>query len=168
MRFISALFFMTLMSSTAAFAISDFNLTWFNRTTDQPQTFNSADYKNTVFILEVYQLNCPPCNSNEPRVNALDEFYKTNDKVKIISLGIDQDLNQYTKWIARHQPKHPVLIDRGRVVAQQLGTQSTPTTYILDCNKNIKWQHTGEWTADQVAEIKGVVTSLADLRCSRE
>lgn len=168
MRLINVFASLLLMASTSAFAISDFNLTWFNRTSDQPQTFNSADYKNTVFILEVYQLNCAPCNSNEPNVKALADFYKSNDKVKVLDLGIDQDLNSYTKWIARHQQNHPVLIDTGRTVAQQLGVQLTPTAYLLDCNKNVKWQHTGEWSAHQIAEIKGIVTSLATQRCTAD
>lgn len=168
MRLVNVLASMLLMASTSAFAISDFNLTWFNRTADQPQTFNSADYKNTVFILEVYQLNCAPCNTNEPNVKALAEFYESNDKVKVLDIGIDQDLNSYTRWVTRHQQKHPVLIDTGRKIAQELGVQYTPTTYILDCNKNVTWQHTGEWTAEHVASIKSAVTALSSQRCTAE
>jgi hypothetical protein len=154
-----------LLSSNSAFAINDFNLTWYNRTTRDPSTFNSADYKNTVFVLEVYQLRCAPCNTNAANVKALAASYQSNANVKVIDLGIDQDQDSYRQWVLRHQPTHPVLIDTGRTVSFALGTQTTPSTYILDCNKNVRWQHTGVWTQTTLTDINNQIASLSTMQC---
>lgn len=154
-----------LLSSTSAFAINDFNLTWYNRTTRDPATFNSADYKNTVFVIEVYQLRCPPCNTNAANVKALAATYQSNPNVQVIDLGIDQDQDSYRQWVLRHQPQHPVLIDTGRTVSFALGVQTTPTTYILDCNKNVRWQHTGVWTPANLTDINSQIATLSTMQC---
>lgn len=154
-----------LLSSSSAFAINDFNLTWYNRTTKDPATFNSADYKNTVFVIEVYQLRCPPCNTNAANVNALAAAYKNNANVQVIDLGIDQDQDSYRQWVMRHQPQHPVLIDTGRTVAFALGVQTTPTTYILDCNKDVRWQHNGVWTPTTLTDINAQIATLSTMQC---
>jgi len=151
--------------TSSVFAISDFNLTWYNRTDRDPATFNSADYKNTVFVIEVYQLRCPPCNTNAPNVKALAASHQNNAHVKVLDIGIDQDQDSYRQWVMRHQPQHPVLIDTGRTVAFALGVQSTPSTYILDCNKNVRWQHTGVWTPANLQEINNQIEVLSSMKC---
>jgi len=154
-----------LLTSNSAFAINDFNLTWYNRTSEDPATFNSADYKNTVFVIEVFQLRCPPCNTNAGNVKDLAAAYQSNPNIQVIDLGIDQDQDSYRQWVMRHQPEHPVLIDTGRTVSFALGVRSTPTTYILDCNKNIRWQHTGVWTSSNLSDINNQIETLSSMRC---
>lgn len=156
---------MLLLVSGSAFAVSDFDLPWKNRGSLDPQTWNSASYKNTVYVVEVYQLRCPPCNTNAANVNSLAAEFKSNSKVQVVSVGLDQDDNSYVSWISRHNPNHPVLMDAGRSLSRQLGVASTPTAYILDCNKNVKWQHSGVWSAETVNTIRSTISSLSQQRC---
>lgn len=154
-----------LLASTSALAVGDFNLPWKNRTDRDPTTWNSADYKNSAFVVEVYQLRCPPCNTNAANINNIAATYANNSKVQVISTGLDQDETSYKQWIMRHSPNHPVLMDENRTLSRQLGVTVTPTTFVLDCNKNVKWQHSGVLTSDNINEIKSTINSLSGQRC---
>lgn len=152
--------------SAPSLAISDFSLPWYNRGESNPQYYNSYDYRNSVFVIEVFQLRCPACNVNAPNIGSLaEEYRRTFMSTQVLSIGIDPDENSYRQWVMRHTPNHPVLMDVNREVTRQLRVSQTPGTYVLDCHLNAHWQHFGVWSATTVSEIKAMVATLSQQRC---
>ena len=152
--------------STPSLAISDFSLPWYDRSGTSQQTYNSYDYRNSVFVIEVFQLRCPLCNDNAPNIaNLADEYRRSFMSTQVLSIGLDQDEQSYRQWIMRHSPSHPVLKDVGRQISQQLGVTQTPGTFVLDCRLNVRWQHSGVWSTTTISEIKATVSTLSQQPC---
>ncbi len=101
---------------------------------------------NGITVVEMYFNTCVYCNQNAERVNKLAEFYEPVRRVQVLDVGIDKNDSDYSSWIAKHQPNHPVLKDAQRNVAKALGTTSYPSTYVLDCNGEVLYKSVGAWT----------------------
>lgn len=134
--------------------VSPFSLKQMNG--DQ-QMFNSDDHRGAVYVIENYFESCSYCNDNAPNVDAMATAYKDNVRVFVLDVGIDRRDSQYQSWITRHKPNHPVLNDASRILTNQLGTTGYPSTYVLDCNLNVKFTSTGVWNSATVAEIKKAI-----------
>jgi hypothetical protein len=152
------------LASVASAQVDAFELAWKNGPT-RDATFATADYPDSVFVLELYQNSCSACNRNAPNVDELAAEYAGNDKVQVADVGVAQNEREFQNWISRHQPNHPVLAGR-RTVVQQLGLQGTPTTVVLDCGLNIVYRNAGVWSAQVKRQLRSVIDStLATQEC---
>lgn len=150
---------------TPEFAIAPFERTWMNHP-DPTTIYRSNDYPRAVFVIEGYFKSCPYCNDNAPMVNRLRTHYANHpNNVQIIDMGRDCRGSDYHAWIERHNPNHPVLNDCGMKVLSQLAIEGYPTTYILDCNLNVKKQHSGPWTAATFNTIVDEINALIVAGC---
>ena len=125
--------------------------------------YESAKQTNAVYVLENYFLDCIYCNQNAPNVDELADFYKNDNRVQVLDLGIDRTDMQYTEWIRRHRPNHPVLNDGARVVTKQLGTTSYPTVNVVNGAGVVLFKSTGVWSGSTKARLHAVIDqALAD------
>jgi peroxiredoxin len=129
---------------------------------EQPGTVFSTDsIKNGVVVVEAYFNTCPYCNMNAPAVAALADSYKDNSRVVVLDVGIDRNDSDYSNWIAKHHPNHPVLKDSQRQLVKKLGTTSYPSTYVLNCHGDIVAKTVGQWSQTEQATIQeGIKTAL--------
>src|SRR4029077_10623802 len=132
------------VSSAPSFAVTPFSLPWMNAT-NSATNFNSADYKDVIFVVEAYFLDCPYCNDNAKNVDALASKFASDPRVHVLDVGIDRSDSQYQEWIDRHHPNHPVLKDSSRALIKQLGTSGYPSTYVLDCHLKVITETAGDW-----------------------
>jgi peroxiredoxin len=163
-KFVAFLASLVISASAMAATISPFSLPQMNAT-PVGKMFNTADYTGRAWLIESYFNSCSYCNENAPRVNALADFYKDNPRVIFIDLGIDRQDSQYSSWISKHKPNHPVLKDSSRTVTNQLGTQGYPTSYVLNCKLEVLWSHEGTWEAGTENEIKAKIDDALSTEC---
>ena len=149
--------FLCFFLSSLGFSLQHFQLPWMNAQSEGPASYNSQEYQDAVWVIETYFLGCPYCNDNAPKVNALQNYFKNDERVQILDVGIDKNDGDYAEWIRRHQPNHPVLKDSARQLARQLGTSVYPSTYVLDKNLKVVFKSTGVWNSKSEAQIKDAV-----------
>lgn len=137
-------------------SINSFSLPQMNPAIDVEE-FSTANYDDGVYVIETFQLRCSYCNTNAPNMVGLAEFYRNDERVKFIDLGLDRSDRDYAQWISRHNVEHYVLKDADRVVVADLGTRGTPTSYILDADLNIIWEHEGVWSANDIEAMKAII-----------
>lgn len=146
-----------LFSSAAVFGVTAFQLPWMNAEGEGPVQYKSESYTDAVWVVEAYFLGCPYCNDNAPSVNELQNYFKNDERVQVLDVGIDKNDSQYAEWIRRHKPNHPVLKDSGRTLVRQLGTSTYPSTYVLDKRMNVIYKSTGVWSSKVAQQIKDAV-----------
>lgn len=121
--------------------------------------------KNSVLVIEAYFNTCPYCHQNAPQVDDLSGFFSENSRVEVIDLGVDRRDSDYTAWISKHQPNHPVVKDSERKIISQLGTKSYPSTYVMDCQGNIVFKTSGVWSKSTRKKIEDAVDGALNVSC---
>lgn len=165
MRLLISALLVTLYANVAqAAAIQPFELRWMNHE-DRTMTYKSSDHPNGVFVLEAYFLNCPYCNDNAPAVDSVAEAYANEPRVQVLDISRDCREADYSEWIRRHNPNHPVLNDCAKKVIGPLGTRGYPSTYVMDCKGNIVYSTAGAWNSSTKAKIRAKVDELLATDC---
>lgn len=140
-----------------------FALPWMN--SSQSDTYESRNHPSGIFVIETYYKTCPHCNDNAPNVNSLTEKYKNHSRVQVLDVGVDQEKSKYHAWIQQHSPNHPVLMDVSRKLTRELGTQGYPSTYVLDCNGQVKAETVGSWGTQERRKIENAIDALLQEQC---
>lgn len=117
-------------------------------------TYRSEDHPSSVFVIEAYFNACPYCNYNAQNVNDLAFEYP---HVQVLDVGIDRKESDYAAWVKKHNPNHPVLMDGSRQLIRKLGTQSYPSTYVIDTQGQVVYETSGEWNSKQKKEIRSAI-----------
>ncbi len=153
---------MVMSTMTKAATIDPFELVDMN----QARTlYKSADHKNSVFVLEFYQYNCGPCQSNAINIHKLHDEYKDYPRVQILDVGIDPSDSLYQRWIAMQGPKYPVLNDGRRSLSRKISLEATPTTLVVDCNMNEIHRIVGTWEAADAAKVRELIEQQLQVVC---
>jgi len=147
-----------------AASITPFQLPWVNGGTDS--VYKMADHPTGIFVLEAFQNFCEYCNANAPKVDAVYNTYKTQDRVQIIDLDLDTDQSEIQAWIDKYHPAYPLLSDDGTVFNQFGGDSGIPQTVVLDCKGNILVHTEGEWDDDAQKQITDAIDQQLATTCS--
>lgn len=153
----SFLFIAFVLVCQSAMSVTHFELPRMNGEGPNSSTYQSNQYEGAVYVIEAFFLGCPYCNDNAPKVNSLQQYFKNDERVQILDVGIDKANSSYTEWIRRHNPTHPVLKDANKVLIRQLGTSVYPSTYVLDKQLKVVFKTTGVWNAKVESQIRDAV-----------
>jgi len=130
----------------------------------EPGTVYSSPV-NAVTVVEAYFNTCPYCNYNAPNVDELADEYRSNDRVQVLDVGIDRKDSDYQSWINKHKPNHPVLKDSSRILINQLGTKSYPSTYVIGCDGQVLMKTSGQWSQSTKRKIRDAVEAALKVDC---
>lgn len=142
-----------------------FSLPWMNAP-KAGTVFESTAHPAGIFVVEAYFNTCPYCNTNAPNVDSLVEKYSNEPRVQVVDVGIDPKESDYSSWISKHKPNHPVLKDNTRKLIGKLGTTGYPSTYVIDCRGNVVKKTSGEWDSGMRQEIMSAIDSLLKQECA--
>jgi len=161
----NALFALALgMAATSASAqsIGVWEFPWKNAQ-DSSAVYNMADHADAVFVFEGYSINCGPCNSNAVNVDALATKYKDEPRVQVLDMGLDANDSDFTRWISKHKPNHPVVKDVNRRVYNALKTDNLiPQVFVVNCKGEKIFGNIGVWTASVKAALdRAIAEGLA-------
>lgn len=108
-------------------------------TNGKTQSLNDMKGKNGAVIIFV-SAQCPVVRGYNERMNQLTADYKAKG---INVIGINSNVTETPEQIKAHADatyKFPVLIDKGYVLADKLGANTTPEVYFVDA-KNVLLYH---------------------------
>ncbi|UCF93645.1 MAG: redoxin domain-containing protein [Desulfobacterales bacterium] len=102
--------------------------------------FKITDIQTRVLIIEVFNIYCPVCHMEAPRVN---ELYDTIDrrtdlrgKVKMIGIGLHNTPFEINLYREHFGVRFPLLADENLRALRNLKVDATPTFIGLKLNRN--------------------------------
>ncbi|WP_232214192.1 peroxiredoxin family protein [Bacillus sp. SG-1] len=103
------------------------------------ETISLADLKGEKVLINFWAAWCTPCTQELP---ALEEFNKTNQDIKVISINIDPE--DHAEEFARDAGiSFPVLLDEDDKVNEDYQVISIPTTMLIDEKGYVINKHIG-------------------------
>ena len=154
--------------SSQALAGSVYQLDWMNHS-ERPGTekLTLGQANNKVYVVEAWFNGCPYCHENAPNVDALATTLASNSQITVIDLGRDRRTSDYTSWINRHHPNHPVVRDGdSQSLLSQLQVSGYPTTVVLDCNLQVKMTKVGTWEEGDAEELAAKAREVSQAGCT--
>lgn len=129
------------------------NDVWLN--SDSPVSL--ADQRGKVVLLEFWTFGCINCQRTIPFVQEWQAQYEGDDFM-VISIhypefAYEREIDNVQDALARYDITYPVAIDNDRQTWRAYNQRYWPTTYLIDKNGRIRYQHIGEFSrgSDQAA-----------------
>lgn len=110
-----------------------------------------SDYEKPIFI-NIWATWCPPCKAELPSIIALYEKYKYD--VTFLLISPDENIEKLQNFATKHDYKVPFYNELS-YTPNNLRTDSYPTTFILNKNKEITHKMIGShnWDDKSVHDI---------------
>ena len=89
-------------------------------------------------------------------VSAFAKTYKDNPLVQVLDVGVNQRDHEFQRWVRLTRPQHPVLKGTRDFIRRLMITR-TPTTIVLNQDREIIYRHEGTWSRRATNEIHRVV-----------
>ena len=104
-------------------------------------------------IVDAFGPTCEPCREKVPALLARrDLFASKGAKLVLVAvLGDGETTEQASAALLTWGAPSPFLVDRGGVLARELGLKGLPSTYLLDREGHVRWAGGGSATADDVS-----------------
>jgi peroxiredoxin len=107
------------------------------------KSVSSAQFKGKVVVLDFWATWCPPCRSEIPGYEKLQEKYKDQGLV-IIGASVDQDGPAVVKkFMADFHVNYQIVMADDTLVQSFGGFDGIPTTFIIDRSGKIRDKKTG-------------------------
>ena len=120
------------------------------------RTVSPADFRGTVWVLNVWASWCGPCRDEHP---LLVEAAQTV-QVPIIGLNYKDDPRNAQEWLLRlGDPYRATAVDRDGRVGIDYGVYGVPETFVIDQGGIIRFKHIGPltrkvWDADVLPLVR--------------
>ena len=117
-------------------------------------SFNLADYRGQVVVLNFWASWCDPCIAEMPMLNRLsDEF--ADDNVVIVGVNVWDTRDAAQEFIDELNITYPVIEDDAATsIAVEFGLTGVPETFVINPDGEIVTYYRGEFTnAQQIRDM---------------
>jgi len=94
--------------------------------------YSLEDFEGKVVYLDLWASWCGPCRAETPKLKALYEKYKNDDRVAFISISTDVSIVDWKKALVQDKPDWIQLFDKDRIVHDAYDATSLPQFVIID------------------------------------
>ena len=95
------------------------------------ETFKITDIEAKVVIIEVFNMYCPHCQKEAPKVNELFEALQNdpdlNSEIKLIGIGVGNTPYEVNLFREKYGISFPLFPDQDMSIGKELGVLGTPT-----------------------------------------
>lgn len=119
--------------------------------------FNSDQDKGNVMLVHFWASWCPPCVSEIPSLNRLNEVLKSENNFQLVAISLDDSMEDVAKFRQTVPFAFPVFLDENQTTSLEFGTFRLPETYLIGKDGKIAAKFVGpqEWDSPEViAQIK--------------
>lgn len=117
------------------------------------KTFNLADHKGKVIVLNFWATWCPPCRQEIPDFNKLQKELG-NQGLQIVGISLDQEGPDVVREYMKEMPfNYPVMHDDGTAQGIYGPVQVMPTTFIIDRSGNARFYAGGMLTDEALRPV---------------
>jgi cytochrome c biogenesis protein CcmG/thiol:disulfide interchange protein DsbE len=123
----------------------------------QGHTLKLADYKGKVVLVDFWASWCVPCQAEIPRFIEWQKRYG-NDRLQVIGISMDDDLNAARAFVGRYKLNYPVAMGTQELAESFGGILGLPANVVIDRDGLIFAKHVGEVDLKLLeAEIKSLL-----------
>jgi len=133
----------------------------FQMINDKGEVVSLADLKGKVVFLNFWATWCPPCIAEMPSIQVLQDKFKNDDEVMILTLEIESKKEKANQFMQRKNLNLPIYYPYS-ALPLELFNGNLPTTLILDKEGNIAHttlgmaDYSGQDIVDFLNEIKAM------------
>jgi thiol-disulfide isomerase/thioredoxin len=128
----------------------------------EEESYDFADYRGRVVMLNFWATWCPPCRREMPSMERLHQMLGS-DKFNVIAINqmeTPDHVFAYTGQLAV-DPTFPILFDSDSSIANAYSVKGLPTTYLIDKQGNVRYRAIGGREFDHPDVVK-VIKQLID------
>jgi len=128
--------------------ISDSQPKTVNRATDftlkrfQGPNTRLLDHRGDIVLINFWATWCGPCRQEIPLLMELQEKFK-NDRFVVLGITIDTNHREVEQFLHDMLVTYPILFDEGQVLSEQFEVKAMPSSFILDRDGIIRFEHIG-------------------------
>lgn len=101
------------------------------------ETYRLDDFKDKVVYLDLWASWCGPCKAETPSFKTLYNKYKNDNRIVLISIAVDDGINEWKKALGEDKPDWLQLLDQEGTVSKSYVANSIPKFIIIDKKGNI-------------------------------
>lgn len=101
-----------------------------------------SQFKGKVVYLDFWASWCGPCKQSFPWMNAMQEKFKSQG-LEVVAVNLDENVGDANKFLAGTPAKFTVAFDAKGQIPRQYGVKGMPTSYLIDREGKIVYQHMG-------------------------
>lgn len=124
------------------------------------RTVSLADFPGEVLFVNVWATWCGPCREEMP---SMADLYREFGGQGLSMVAISsEDLQTVRSYAASKRYPFTILIDSESVLSQRFGISAIPTTFIVDRQGHLVYQHVGsnDWNSPDVRDkIRDLLTN---------
>lgn len=103
-------------------------------------------------LLNIWATWCPPCQEEMPSIELLQQQLK--DKLNIIALSVDDDIQMVKEFIKTHNPSFTIFWDQEKNISKKLGLSKYPETFLISPDGVLRIQFSGprDWASKMAVD----------------
>ena len=106
-------------------------------------TFDTADYRGRVLVVNFWASWCIPCRAEAPRLQHTWERYRSRGVV-VVGVNIQDEENAAREFLREFGQTFPTGMDLSGRISIDYGVYGIPETFIIDQQGRIVYKHVGE------------------------
>jgi thiol-disulfide isomerase/thioredoxin len=120
-----------------------------------------ADLKGQVVMINFWASWCGPCRQEFP---ALDEMYKKYKPMgfEMVGINVESEKADAEKFLGATPVSFPILFDPDNKVSGTYGVSAMPTTFLVDRQGRLRWQHRAYKAGDEALYIEQIRAMLRE------
>lgn len=104
--------------------------------------FSLDQYRGHVVYLDFWASWCSPCKASFPFMEQLRSRYAA-DGLEVIAVNVDSEANAAQRFLAKQDTQFAVVTNPSGSLAERFKVLGMPSSYLIDANGKIIWQHRG-------------------------
>lgn len=116
--------------------------------TSQEKPIRLSDFSGKLVYLDFWASWCGPCKISFPDMVQLQSEFGDRD-FQIVAISVDEQIADAERFMKRYPANFVVLIDLKGEVAAAYQPSAMPTSYLIDAEGVIRFQHTGYKPGDK-------------------
>lgn len=109
---------------------------------DGTQAMDLQQFRGKVLYVDFWASWCGPCAKAFPHMNDLDRDLGQRG-LKVVAINLDEHPSDAASFLARSAARFTVLMNPDKECPRAFGVQGMPTSYLIDRQGVIRYQHLG-------------------------
>jgi peroxiredoxin len=133
----------------------------FTLTSRSGKTVSLADLKGQVVMINFWASWCGPCRQEFP---ALDEMYRKYKPMgfEMVGINVESEKSDAERFLGATPVSFPILFDPDNKVSGNYGVSAMPTTFLVDRQGRLRWQHRAYKPGDEAKYIEQIRAMLRE------
>lgn len=121
-----------------------------------------SSYKGKLVYLDFWASWCGPCKQSFPWMNAMQDKYQAQG-FEVIAVNLDANNEDAQKFLVTTPAKFTVAFDSKGQTPRQYGVKGMPTSYLINSDGKVIYQHMGFNAADR-EKLEQKIQSLLEVK----